>query len=243
MNRNLITISPVWQWIWVVPAFVGAGLTGLTLFVLPPDRVVSGISDFLFKLSPLILAVLAIALFPRKGSWTGLLLVAGFIFYMGYIDSAYFLQITRLIDAAIANTYKEQFPAFYTFNVFVNSFTILLAVFAYRLGGASSARVLKVGLSGILIMISGLNDITMWVMYPWPDGQRPAVFSWASHVAIFIGGISPNLYQMLAFLCVHLVLIGVIFWLPLDKWISKLSERLHSGEISSRNVAEPSAQE
>lgn len=56
---------------------------------------------------------------------------------MGYIDSAYVIQIDRLIEARIAGKWQTQFPVFYTFNLFVNTFTILLALFAYRLGGAA----------------------------------------------------------------------------------------------------------
>ena len=241
MRNNITTTSMLRQWLWVIPAIIGAGLTGLTLFVLSPDRIINGIPEFLFKITPLVAAVLSVALFPRKAAWSGWLLVLGFVFYMGYIDSAYFLQIDRLIDAAIANTYKEQFPAFYTFNVFVNAFTVLLAVFAYRLGGASAARVIKLGFAGILIMISGLNDLTMWVIYPWPDG-RPFVFKWASHVAIFIGR-EPNLYHMLTFLGVHLILIGIIMSLPLEKWIDKQKIRWHLDAIPAVSAAEPSAQE
>lgn len=220
------------SWLWVIPALIGGGLTIVTLFFLPPDRVIDGILEFLFKITPLVTAVFAIALFPKKGNWIGALLVLGFIFYMGYIDSAYFIQINNLIDAAIADTYQQQFPTFYTFTIFVNSFTILLAIFAYRLGGAGSARVIKVGLSGILIMISGLNDLSMWVMAPWPNGERPFVFTWASHVAIFIGR-DPNLYHMLAFLGVHLLLIGIIFWLPLEKWINQQKARWQLGETTT----------
>jgi hypothetical protein len=237
MKSNSTVKSILRQWLWVIPAAIGAGLTGLTIFVLSPDRVINGIPEFLFKIAPLVAAVLSIALFPRKATLSGWLLVLGFIFYMGYIDSAYFIQIDRLIDAAIANTYKEQFPAFYTFNIFVNAFTVLLALFAYRLGGANAARVIKLGLSSILVIISGLNDLTMWVLYPWPDG-RPFVFKWASHVAIFIGG-DPNLYHMLAFLAVHIILICVIMWMPLEKWIEQQKIRWHLNVMPDHSATEP----
>lgn len=224
--------SLVKSWLWVIPAIIGGGLTVLTLFVLPPDRVINGFTEFLFKITPFVTAVFAIALFPKKGNWVGLLLVLGFIFYMGYIDSAFFIQLGNLLDAAVADTYQEQFPAFYTFHIFVNSFTVLLAIFAYRLGGANAARVIKVGLSGILVMISGLNDLATWVIYPWPNGERPFVFYWASHVAIFIGR-DPTLYHMLAFLAVHLLLIGLLFWLPLEKWINQQKTRWQLGDNST----------
>lgn len=79
---------------------------------------------------------------------------------------------------------------------------------------------IKLGCAAILVMLSGLNDLTMWLMYPWPQGQRPFVFDWASHVAVFIGQ-TPNLYHMIAFLAIYLALAGLIMLLPLQTWIDK----------------------
>jgi len=207
-------------WLWLVPAIAGLWLTVLTVFILPPNRTLHNLLDFAFKVAPLVLAILTIALFPQRNHWSRWLLLLGFLFYMGYIDSAYVIQIDRLIEARIAGKWQTQFPVFYTFNLFVNTFTILLALFAYRLGGGSAANVIKLGCAAILVMLSGLNDLTMWLMYPWPQGQRPFVFDWASHVAVFIGQ-TPNLYHMIAFLAIHLALAGLIMLLPLQTWIDK----------------------
>ncbi len=218
MNTDTNKRSRYVNWLWIIPAAVGGGLAVLTLFVLPPDRTLHGLRDFVFKVSPLVLAVLAIALFPKHGSWPKWLMLLGFIFYMGYIDSAFILQVDNLAGAAIEGTVQEQFSTFYVFNLFVNSFTLLFALLAYRLGGGNAINVIKLGLAAILVMISGLNDLTMWTMYPWPGGERPFVFDWASHVAIFIGR-DPNLYHMLGFLAAHLALAVTIILLPLQRWI------------------------
>lgn len=218
MNTNANERSRHASWLWLIPAAIGGGLTVLTLFILPPDRTLHGLRDFVFKISPLVSAVLAIALFPKHGSWPRGLMLLGFIFYMGYIDSAFILQVNNLAAAAIEGEVQKQFSTFYVFNLFVNSFTLLFALFAYRLGGGDAVNVIKLGLAAILVMISGLNDLTMWLMYPWPGGERPFVFDWASHVAIFIGR-DPNLYHMLGFLAVHLVLAVAIILLPLQRRI------------------------
>lgn len=218
MNTDANEHSRYVNWLWLIPAAIGGGLTVLTLFVLPPDRTLHGLRDFVFKVSPLVAAVLAIALFPKHGSWPKWLMLLGFVFYMGYIDSAFILQVNNLAAAAIEGEVQKQFSTFYVFNLFVNSFTLLFALFAYRLGGGSAVNVIKLGLAAILVTISGLNDLTMWMMYPWPGGERPFVFDWASHVAIFIGR-DPNLYHMLGFLAVHLALAVTIILLPLQRWI------------------------
>ena len=76
---------------------------------------------------------------------------------------------------------------------------------------------LKLGLCGILVLVSGLNDLTMWAMYDWPGGVRPDTFDWASHVSIFLGR-DPRVTDMLAFVAVHLALIAAIVRLPLARW-------------------------
>lgn len=211
------------HWLWLIPALLGGLITVLIMLVLPPDRTLNNLGEFLFKISPLVLAVLTIALFPRRNTLTLWLLLFGIIFYMGVIDSTYILRTVNWIDASVAGNGANQFPAFYQFTLFVNAFTILFALFAYRAGGASTARVLKLGLAGILVIVSGLNDLTFWAINTWPDG-RPMVFEWASHVAIFIGR-APSLYDMLGFLAVHLLLAIVIMCLPIQRWLDRLAAR------------------
>jgi hypothetical protein len=207
-------------WLWLAPAAAGLAVTALIMLVLPPDRTLHGFGDFFLKVSPLVFAVLTIALFPRRGVLPLGLAVLGFVFYLGYVDSAFVIQVSHLVDGAQAGRGAEQFNAFYRFAVFVNAFTILFAVFAYRMGGADAASVLKLGGAGVLLLISGLNDLTMWAMYPWPDGQRPEVFTWASHVSIFLGQ-APTLTDMLLFLAIHVLLAVALLALPLRRWIDR----------------------
>jgi len=86
------------------------------------------------------------------------------------------------------------------------------------MGGASSAQVLKLGCAGILVLVSGLNDLTIWAMYDWPGGVRPETFEWASHVSICLGR-DPHLLDMVASASVHLLLIVGLLRLPLERWI------------------------
>jgi hypothetical protein len=214
-------------WLWLVPGVAGLAVTALIMLVLPPDRTLHGFGDFLLKVSPLFLAVLAIAGFPRGGRRSLGFLILGFVFYLGYVDSAFVIQVANLVEAAQAGRGGEQFNAFYRFAIFVNAYTVLSAAFAYRLGGASTARVLKLGGAGLLLLVSGLNDLTMWAMYPWPDGQRPELFSWASHVSIFLGR-PPTLTDMLVFLAIHLLLAGALLALPLERWLGRVQPK---GEV------------
>lgn len=206
------------RWLWLAPAVLGGALTALIMLVLPADRALHGFGDFALKISPLVLAVVAIAFFPRRPGWSVLLPLASIVVYMGYIDSAFFIQVDRLADAALMQAAKAQFAEYYRFSIFANAFVVLSAVFAFRMGGAPSAQVLKLGCAGILVLLSGLNDLTMWAMYDWPGGVRPETFDWASHVSVFLG-YDPQLIDMLAFAWIHLALIAAILHLPLERWI------------------------
>jgi hypothetical protein len=205
-------------WLWLVPGALGLGATGLFMLVLPPDRAVHGLADFALKVSPLLLAVATIALFSQAGRLARWPLLLGLLFYLGYVDSASFVHVSALAEAAVDGRAAAQFPAFYRWAIFVNAFTVLFALLAYRLGGASTARTLKLGGVGVLMLVSGLNDLTMWAMNDWPDG-RPDTFDWASHVAVFLGR-TPHLSDMLLFLAVHLALAGLLLAAPIERWLS-----------------------
>ncbi len=231
-DRNESAYPGYVNWLWLIPTAIGGLLAFLIMVVIPPDQTMHGIGDFILKTMPLVMAVVAVALFPRRSRWGLGLILLGFIFYMGYLDSVLFLRVNALVREAVdsGGDVGVAFPAYYMFILFTNAFTVLFVLFAYRLGGGSAANVLKLGFSGILIVISGMNDISTWLMLPWPDGQRPSVLAWASHVSIFIGR-DPTIYHMLGFLAVHLLLVVVIVLLPLHRWLDRLKTRIKQRDI------------
>jgi hypothetical protein len=205
-------------WLWLAPAALGGALTALIMLVLPADRTLHGIGDFLLKVSPLVLAVVTIALFPRRPAWAVYLPLMSVVVYLGYIDSAFFIQVDRLAQAAQVHAEQAQFSAYYRFSIFANAFVVLSGLFAFRMGGGTTGQVLKLGCAGILVLVSGLNDLTMWAMYDWPAGVRPDTFEWASHVSIFLGR-DPHLTDMVTFGSIHLMAIVAVLRLPLERWI------------------------
>jgi hypothetical protein len=240
---NTVRYSRARPWLWLIPATVGGAITLLLMAVVPPDRTLHSLADYVVKVTPLVCAVMATAAFPRRGAWMPGLVALGFVFYMGYVDSAFFIQVSHLIDAAVARHGGAQFAAYYRFSLFVDAFVVLFALFAFRLGGGSAAWVLKLGAAGILVLTSGLNDLTMWLMYPWPQGQRPATFDWASHVTVFIGH-TPRVGEMAGFLAVHLLLIAVILSLPVQRWLDRAAAagaRLGSRPQAPARAGRPSS--
>jgi hypothetical protein len=202
--------------LWLLPAGAAALLTVLIMVVLPADRTLHTVWDFAFKISPMLFGVLAIAVFPRQRTWAPVAVLAGCVVFLGLIDSASFLQVSQLVDAANADAAQAQFATYYRFSTFVDAFVVLFGVLAYRLGGGSTESVLRLGLAATCLVVSGLNDLTMWAMYAWPNNVRPKTFDWASHVTIFIGR-PPRLSDMLAFLVVHLCVATLLLLLPLPK--------------------------
>ncbi|GII78469.1 hypothetical protein Sru01_34510 [Sphaerisporangium rufum] len=205
-------------WWWTVPAVLGLVLTVLIMVVLPPDRSIESLPEVLFKLSPLLLAVAAVAGFPRRPGLGAGLLVLVFVGYLGAVDT---LDIMHVLDYSRAADKDAAFPALYRFTLFATSFTVLAVLFAYRLGGASTARVLKAGVAGVLVVVSGLNDLTFWAMYDWTGG-RPRVLDWASHIAVFVGG-PPTAPVAIAFCAVHLALAAAVLALPVQRWLDRVA--------------------
>lgn len=200
------------RWWWLLPGAAGVVLTLLIMVVFPPDRTIDSVWEVFYKVSPLVLAVLTIAGFPR-GEKLGLVLLAALVVgYMGVVDS---LNITHIFDFAAAEDQAAAFPALYQFNIFVNAFVVVAALFAYRLGGASTGNVLKAGFAAILIVISGLNDLTHYYTADW-EGARPERLDWASHISVFVGG-PPTPTVAIVFCAVHFLLAALILLLPIRR--------------------------
>lgn len=204
------------RWWWLLPASAGVALTVLIMVVLPPDRSIDHLGEFAFRISPLVLAVLAVAGFPQRPGLGLLLLGVLVVGYMGLVDTLNVLHIAAFADA---EDQAAAFPQLYQFTIFVNAFTVIAVLFGYRLGGASVANVLKAGTASVLVVVSGLNDVTFYYGYQWPEG-RPDRLDWASHIEVFVGG-PPTPTVAVVFLLVHLGLAAVILALPVQRWFDR----------------------
>lgn len=219
--------SEVW---WLLPAFLAVGLTLLFMAVLPANRTIDSVWEVPWRLSPVLCAVVAIAGFPRRSTWGLACLAVLFIGYMGAVDTANVLAIFDFVEAGGTD---DAFPDLYEFTIFVNAFTVLAILFGYRLGGASSVRVLQAGLAGVLIVISGLNDLTMWAFNDW-EGGRPERLDWATHIGVFVGG-PPSPAVALVFLLVHLGLAFLALTPATGRRIERAGHRVR-GRIARRTA-------
>ena len=214
--------SPSWvgalyrrrQWLWLVAAVPAVVTTLLIMVVLPPDQTLDSIGDWAFKLCPFAFAVLTVSLFPR-GRFAPALIVFAVFGYMSYLDTELVLRIQEF-----GRSPDEDFQPVYQFELFVTTFIVLFALLAYRLGGGRTANVLKVGVASILVVISGVNDLTFWALNGvWAAGSKPAELKWASHMIVFLGG-PPSVPAAVVFMTVHLVLAAIVVALPVGRWVS-----------------------
>ncbi|MFC4852548.1 hypothetical protein [Actinophytocola glycyrrhizae] len=200
------------RWLWLAAAVPAAVLAGLIMVVLPPDQTLDNLAEWLFKLSPFLFAVAAVAVFPR-GRFGPALVVLGVLVYMGYLDTALILRILE---------YRAdgQFSVVYQFQLFVVTYIVLFGLLAFRLGGARAATVLKVGAACVLIVISGLNDLGFWVMNDWGAAGRPSTLEWASHIIVFTGG-PPSVPTAVVFLLIHFALAAAVLAAPVERWVDR----------------------
>lgn len=223
------------RWWWLLPAAAGVALTVLIMVVLPPDRTIDHFGEFLLKLSPLVLAVVAVAGFPQRPGPGLLLLGLLVVGYMGAVDT---LNVIHILDFAGAADQAAAFPRLYQFTIFVNAFTVVAVLFGYRLGGARTERVLRAGAAAVLVVISGLNDLTFYYSHAWPQG-RPSRLDWASHIEVFVGG-PPTPTVAIVFCLVHLALAAAVLVAPL-RWRRAVREAAGSppepAEAGSQGVA------
>jgi hypothetical protein len=205
------------RWLWLLTGIPTAVLAALILVVLPPKQTLSNLPDWAFRLSPFVFGVVTVALLPRWRFGPALLLLAP-VFYMGFLDTG---MVLRVLDLAAAPDERQQtvFQGVYQWSLLTATFVVLFGLLAYRMGGARTTSVLKLGFASVLVVVSGLNDLTFWLTYDWPDG-RPSELRWASHIIVFVGG-PPSVATAVVFLVVHLVLAVAVISLPLGRYVER----------------------
>ncbi|MEC3977247.1 hypothetical protein [Amycolatopsis sp. H20-H5] len=206
------------SWLWLVPAVPAVLITLLVMVVLPPDQTLDNLGDWLFKVSPFVFAVATVALFPRTKVGPALIVLAVFA-YMSYLDTELVMRVQAY--ARDAATDDNAFQPVYQFELFVTTFIVLFGLLAYRLGGGRTANVLKAGIASILVVVSGVNDLTFWALNDvWAAGTKPTELKWASHMIVFLGG-PPSVPAAVAFMAVHLILAAAVLALPLGRWVNR----------------------
>jgi hypothetical protein len=176
----------------------------------PHQREIESVWDLIVKLVAFACVCFAIAFFPVVSGRLYWLLYLPFIFFVAYIFPRigyfYFVDVGRVEDGSF---YTHQFLLSYPG-------IVLTAAAAYRLGGGSPGRCLKIAVTGMLIIFSGLLDFMWWLVNPV---EIPELID-APHITILTGG--PISYgATILFALAHVPIIVAINLLPLDRWLAR----------------------
>lgn len=187
---------------------VGAALTWATS---THGREVGSGWEYVAQLAVFFCVTLAVALFPTRWPGAYVLVLVGFVVFAGYL-------FPRISWFYYGDTAREQADLFYThlYKLAYPAFVLTVAA-AYRLGGGSAGRVLKIAWTGVLILFSGFLDVMWQVVNPVPIPDRID----APHIAVVLGG-PVSFGVAVAFAVAHLPLIVALNLLPLDRWLDRL---------------------
>ncbi|MEU8799407.1 hypothetical protein [Spirillospora sp. NPDC048819] len=197
----------VW-WIAFAAGVIGAAAVWLFM---PHGRDIGSAWELPVKL--LVFACLAcgIALFPWPSKLPHWVLYAPFLFFTGYL-------VPRISGFYYLDGERAQGDSFYThLYLLLYPGVVLTIAAAYRLGGGTPGRCLKVVFTGIVIIFSGFLDLMWYVVNPIGIPQEID----APHINLITGG-PISFGATVVFALAHLPIIAGFNLLPLDRWIGRL---------------------
>ncbi|GAB3827326.1 hypothetical protein ACFPIJ_07580 [Dactylosporangium cerinum] len=113
--------------------------------------------------------------------------------------------VPRMFDRVIA----ADFDGFYALVRVLAPLLILAFALHQRLGGAPAATVRRISYASILVMLSGLEDLSFWLWRGQPVPQR---WDWADHMTVRLGHVASRT-EAYVFIAVHLALaLAVLCW-------------------------------
>jgi hypothetical protein len=191
-------------------AAAAAVLGGVIWLILPHDRDVTSVAMLLFKLTPFACATAAIALaddvaLRRRQVHLIAIPLSFLVFFCYFVPRVFFYSGT-----------DGDFPKLYYHMLTAIPFIILALALAFRLGGGAPATTARLAVGMLLLMLSGLEDLAFLLVNPHTDPRFtaiPEVWTWASHMTVFFGH-PPHKYEAYAFIAVHLLLAGLVLFLP-----------------------------
>jgi len=185
----------------------------------PHTREIQTAWELVAKLLAFACLCVAIAFFPWVSPRLQWLVYIPFVFFTGYM-------VPRISWFYYGDVARTQGDSFYTHLYLLLYPAIILTVAAaYRIGGGSPGRCLKIMATGVVILFSGFLDLMWFAVNPV---AIPEVID-APHINLFTGG--PISYgATILFALAHVPLAVGINLLPLDRWITRL---LGAGELTA----------
>ncbi|MEV4373271.1 hypothetical protein AB0J71_39820 [Nonomuraea sp. NPDC049637] len=198
--------------IWWIALAVGAAGFAFVWLATPHAREIDAAWQLAAKLLAFACLCCAIAFFPWVSPRLHWLLYAPFVFLTGYL-------IPRISWFYYGDGARAHGDDFYThLYLLLYPGIVLTAAAAYRIGGGSPGRCLKIMASGVLIVFSGFLDVMWQVVNPVEIPDRID----APHINLFTGGPIP-FWGAVVFTLAHVPVVAGVNLLPLDRWIGRLT--------------------
>jgi hypothetical protein len=177
-------------------------------FAMPHSKQIGSLWVLLVKLLPFVLATEAVArleLGARARRVIGLLAVPAvfLVFFAFFVPKIFF--------------YADDGPTLYYYVLTLTPFIILGLALTYRLGGGAAGATRRLSYAMLLLMLSGIEDLAFLTVNPHTDPRWtpiPDRWTWAEHITVVLGGHVATKLQAYAFIAVHVVLAGLVVFLP-----------------------------
>jgi hypothetical protein len=202
------------RYLWLVLAVIGVAGSAAVWGLMPHDWEMTNVGEPLVKVSVFGCLCLAVALAPNTFRHRHLIATVPFLLVLGYLlpRVSYFVfhdvpPYSQLAREGYTVLYLLLYPAI-----------VLAVALAFRMGGGGSGAVLKICLTGVLLIFSGFLD----VMWPLANGQPLPEVIEAHHIKVLIGHF-PSYPEAVLFTLAHLPLLVLVNVLPLDRWLARLA--------------------
>jgi hypothetical protein len=189
-----------------VLALVGFGLVWA---VLPHTREEQTLGQFVAKIIVFVLAIATVSLMPRLRRTGYLLAAVPFLVFLGYVIpkmTYYFLQG------------PQTQPEYYTYLWSLSYPGIMLSLcLAWRQGGGSPGRALKIGLFGLVLVFSGFLE---WMWFRANSDMNYYDMKTIPHIDVIIGHF-PSYAGLFVFMLCHVPILVAIAFAPFDRWLDR----------------------
>jgi hypothetical protein len=203
------------KYLWLISLSVGFIGFLIVWFFLPHKNQIDEIWWLAVKFLVFGFVIVSIAFFPNKSKNGFLMVIAPFFIFLGYIipRMSYFGIFGTVNDSKLVG------ECYTTLYLLLYPLIVLTTSFAFRMGGNTPGKTIKIAVCGIMIIFSGFLDVLWNIANGLPI---PETLNYAYHIIIFFGR-PPAYSEALVFAICHIPLFITVLLLPLDKWFMKLN--------------------
>ncbi|MBD3917749.1 hypothetical protein H8B09_03220 [Paenibacillus sp. PR3] len=207
--------------LWLVLAFIGLCGFAFVWLVIPREPEIENVWHLLAKLVSYLFIIGAISFFPNKLKYGHLMVYVPFLIFLGYlIPRVSFFGVTGNVIVTNFASVGEWYTLLYLLVVQMINFTVS---FAYRMGGGTPGRTMKISLLATITLFSGFLDIAFYTINPVEVPEGGLIY--AHHIIVLVGH-ALSYKETIVFALCHLPLFLFVMWMPLDRWFARISERV-----------------